>query len=198
MALQTQEKQTYQSIQKVKTFTPPSCDKKFVFAQLCKNIENACIKARRYKLTAKEVIIFLRTQDFRDHGLQVRLTRANNFPNEIIKTIEPAFDRLFAPNTPYRSTGAWLLKLEEQKIAQQDLFGESLKIEKMTRLFASVDKIKQKYGKHTLFLGSSFLAHKAGQHAGERGDLPQRKINLLPGETARKRLDIPMFMQEVK
>src|SRR5207249_3703798 len=46
-----------------------SSDQAFVFAQLGKNIENACIKARKYKLAAQRVVIFLRTQQFRDTGL---------------------------------------------------------------------------------------------------------------------------------
>jgi hypothetical protein len=41
----------------VKTFTPASADRALVYAQLAKNIENACIKVRR-------VVIFLRTQAF--------------------------------------------------------------------------------------------------------------------------------------
>jgi hypothetical protein len=41
-----------------------------VYAQLVKNLENACVKARRYKLAAQRVLIFLRTQDFRD-GLNI-------------------------------------------------------------------------------------------------------------------------------
>jgi len=36
------EHETYYTIQKVKTFTPASSDRAFVFAQLSKNIENAC------------------------------------------------------------------------------------------------------------------------------------------------------------
>jgi hypothetical protein len=36
--LQLKEKTTYATIQKVKTFTPPSSDKAFVFSQLSKNI----------------------------------------------------------------------------------------------------------------------------------------------------------------
>jgi len=39
------EHETYYTIQKVKTFTPASRDRAFVFAQLAKNIENACIRA---------------------------------------------------------------------------------------------------------------------------------------------------------
>jgi hypothetical protein len=35
------------------------------------------------------------------------------------------------------------------------------------------------------------------QHLGERGDTPQCKESLLKGETARKRLAIPMFMGTV-
>jgi hypothetical protein len=45
--------------------------------------------------------------------------------------------------------------------------------------------------------GASFLAHKSAQHDGERGHLPERTLELFPGESARKRLGIPMFMGKV-
>jgi len=195
--LQTQEKHDYQTIQKVKTFTPSSNERRFVFSQLSKNIENACIKARRHKLAAKGIIIFLRTQDFRDFGIEVRFSHATHFPNEIVKTMEPAFDRVFNGSFLYRSTGAVLLKLEEYKTIQPDLFGAALKIEDMEKLYENVDMVNRKFGKHTVFLGSSFWANKFSQHLGERGDIPKRKQNLLKGETTRKRLGIPMFMGEV-
>ncbi len=57
--------------------------------------------------------------------------------------------------------------------------------------------MRRKYGKHTLFLGTSFLANQFGQHLGERGDIPKRKETLLKGETARRRLGIPMFVADV-
>src|SRR5262249_42267310 len=95
LPLDTQAKATYQSIQKMKTFTPPSDDRRFVFAQLAKNIENAAMKARRYQLAPRSVVIFLRTQDYRDVGLEVGLSRPTAFPNEIIGAVEPAFDALF-------------------------------------------------------------------------------------------------------
>ena len=83
LPLITAEKATYQSIQKVKTFTPPSADRAFVFAQLAKNIENASMKARKYKLAARRAFIFLKTQHFRYHGIEVRFSRATPFPHEI-------------------------------------------------------------------------------------------------------------------
>lgn len=94
--LVTSEHDTYYSIQKVKTFTPPSSDKAFVFAQLAKNIENACMKARKYKLAAQGVVIFLRTQQFQDLGLEVDLSGPTQFPNDIIRAVTPAFEELFA------------------------------------------------------------------------------------------------------
>jgi hypothetical protein len=62
---------------------------------------------------------------------------------------------------------------------------------------AEFNTLREKYGKHTVFLGASFLAHTHAQHDGERGHLPERQHQLLPGETTRKRLGIPMFLGEV-
>jgi DNA polymerase-4/DNA polymerase V len=197
LPLITEEKATYFSIQKVKTFTPPSGDRAFVFAQLSKNIENACIKARQYKLAAKGVVIFLKTQQFRVQGLEVRFSRATPFPQEILKTIAPAFAHLFRAGEEYRATGVILLKLEEDIMVQLDLFGETLRAEKFSRVYQAVDHVREKYGKHTLFLGTSYLAHKFGHHLGDRGDEPQRKQQLFKGETKRKRLAIPMFMGKI-
>ena len=194
LPLITAEKATYYSIQKVKTFTPPSADRAFVFAQLSKNIENACIKARKYKLAAKGTCIFLKTQQFRYHGVDVRFSRATPFPQEMIKVIEPAFAQLFRSGEEYRATGVVLIKLEADEMVQLDLFGETLRAERFSRVYQAIDHMREKYGKHTVFLGSSFLAHKFGQHLGERGDEPQRKQQLFKGETKRKRLGIPMFM----
>jgi hypothetical protein len=36
------------------------------------------------------------------------------------------------------------------------------------------------------------------QHAGRRGDAPERTRQLFKGETTRQRLAIPMFMGEIK
>jgi hypothetical protein len=181
----------------VKTFTPPSGNRDVVFAQLAKNIENACIKLRKYQLATERVLIFLRSQDFRDTGLEMDLSGPTSFPNDILRVVSPAFDNLFAPSTLYRATGVILCKLSEAYYGQLDLFGETIRLQRLSNLYESVDTLREKYGKHTVFLGASFLAHQSAQHDGERGHVPERKLDLLPGETARKRLGIPMFMGEV-
>lgn len=190
----TEEKSTYHSIQKVKTFTPPSQDRTFVFSQLSKNIENACIKARKYKLAAKRAVIMLKTQAFRMQWVEVRLSRITAFPQDIIKAIEPAFTQLFQSQEAYRATGVVLTKLEEDTMVQLDLFGEVVRAEKLSRVYQAVDLMRERYGKHTVFLGSSLLAHQFAQHIGARGDEPQRRRQLFKGETKRQRLGIPMLM----
>ncbi len=189
-------RESYQSMQKFKTFTPPSSDKNFVFAQLCKNIENACIKARRYNLFTENIYIVLRTQKFAQSFVEIKLERPTHLPGNIIKRVRPFFDQLFQPNTLYRATGVGLLDLGPAG-AQMDLFGHEINHEKMERVYKSADKVSAKYGKHTLFLGTSFLAHKFGAHLGQRGDTPRRHRELLPGETSRRRLNLPMLFADV-
>jgi len=196
--LVTGEHDTYHTLQKVKTFTPASGNRDVVFAQLAKNIENACIKLRKYQLAIERVLIFLRSQDFHDTGLEIDLSGPTSFPNDILRVVSPAFDDLFAPGTLYRATGVILCKLSEAYYGQLDLFDEVIRLQRLSYLYESVDTLREKYGKHTVFLGASFLAHTHAQHDGERGHLPERQQALLPGETGRKRLGIPLFMGDVR
>lgn len=45
-----EEKSSYASISKMKTFASPTNDPEYLFSHLLRNLESACIKARRYKL----------------------------------------------------------------------------------------------------------------------------------------------------
>jgi hypothetical protein len=85
-----------------------------------------------------------------------------------------------------------------QYYGQLDLFREVVRMQRLSNLYESVDALSGKYGRHTLFLGASLPAHLHAQHAGERGEFPERHITLLPGETPRKCLGIPMPMEDVK
>ncbi len=197
LELECEAKTSYASIQKVKTFMPASGDETFVFSQLSKNMENATMKARRYNLAPRGVIIYLRTQDFKSAGIEVKLSRRTAIPNELIEAIRPGFKQVYRPGTLYRATGVVLVNLEDDSVAQLDLFGAALKTMEMKKVYEGVDKMRAKYGKHTLYLGSSHLAQSSAQHGEDRGDEPLRKRVLLKGETKRRRLGIPMFMGKV-
>jgi DNA polymerase IV len=160
--LETEPKTTYASIQKVRTFTPPSSDESYVFGQLSRNIENACAKARRYQLAAKAAIVFLRTQDYRHLGLDVALSRPTNLAHQLVDVVRPQFGRIFTPSLDYRMTGVVLLKLQTETDRQLDLFGETLRAERVRQVYTAVDAVNQKYGKYTVYLGVELSGHYPG------------------------------------
>ena len=193
----TETKSSYQSISKARTFTPPSTDETFVFAQLSKNLENACIKARRYKLAPARLIAFLLQQDFRSNGVEIKLTRPTAYPVELFGPLRQAFRQLYRSGTPYRQTGVVLAGLVPEDTVQYSLFDDTAKIEKMGRIYSSLDEIAEKFGKHAIQHASSLPTKLQAQHEGERGDVPVRKGLLFKGETKRQRLKLPMLHVKV-
>jgi DNA polymerase-4 len=189
----TESKSSYQSISKAKTFTPASQDETFVFAQLSKNLENACIKARRYRLAAARLVVFLRKQDFTSSGVELKLSRPSAYPAELFKPLREGFQRLYRPATPYRQTGVVLAGLAPEAEVQYTLFDDTAKIEKMARIYECVDDLSGKFGKHTLRHAASLPTAVQAQHEGERGDTPNRRERLLKGENKRQRLGLPML-----
>lgn len=190
-------KDDYKSIMKGKTFTPPSSDKEFIWAQLVRNIESACIKARRHHLTAKKLIVFLRKQTFQTYGSEIKLTRPSVYPGEITDFAKETFDRLYCEGVLYRSTGIVLASLAVDDKIQYSLFDDVVKIEKVRQLYSAADEISGKFGKHAVHLASSLPVTAFAQHLGDRGDVVQRKKELLKGETKRKRLGLPYLFIKV-
>lgn len=189
----TESKSGYQSVSKAKTFTPPSTDEAFVFAQLAKNLENACIKARRYRLAATRLVLFLRRQDFTSTGVEIKLTRPTAFPAELFGVLREGFQRLFRADAPYRQTGVVLAGLVAEEGIQYTLFDDTAKIEKMARVYEAMDELARKFGKHTLLHAASLATKLQAQHEGDRGDVPQRKGKLFKGENKRQRLGLPLL-----
>ena len=73
----------------------------------------------------------------------------------------------------------------------------SLRAARIRHVYEAVDQLDAKYGKHTVFLGSSFTAMQDKQHTGERAELPRRRQMLRKGEGARKRVGIPLLGEVV-
>lgn len=189
----TESKSTYQSIGKTKTFTPPSSDDVFIFAQLSKNLENACIKARRYRLAATRLMVFLRKQDFIDGGVEIRLDSPTAYPAQLFEALKKGFSALYRKKVMYRQTGVVLGGLVPEDGIQHTLFDDIARIEKMTRIYTTVDQLSQRFGKHTIQHGSSLPTKLQMQHEGERGDVPERKVDTFRGENKRQRLGVPML-----
>jgi DNA polymerase-4/DNA polymerase V len=194
LGLATEPKTTQASIQKFKTFTPPSTDRAFIIAQLSRNIENACIKARRYTMAARDIVFILRTQQFQHAAVEVRLAQPTSVPGPIIDAALTALPQLYRAGIEYRATGVVFAGMVTDDSTQPDLFGAHVAVERLRRIFESADAMDDHYGKHTVYVGTSHLAQVHAQHDGERGHLPGRKTDLFKGETTRQRLAIPMLM----
>ncbi len=158
-AIKTEEKTHYATISKSRTFAATT-QKDLIFSELVKNLENACIKARTYKLSAKKLVVMLKTQKFEIAAIDVCLSRASAYPSEIVTVARVLFDQLYKPGTLYRTTGITLGSLNEDNSIQATLFEEPIKLTKMKEIYATVDKLSTKFGRHTVHLGVSNAAHK--------------------------------------
>lgn len=186
-------KSSYQSISKARTFTPPSQDETFIFGQLTKNLEAACIKARRYQLSATRLVVLLRQQDFRDSGIELKLSRPTAYPADLFTALHEGFRKLYRVRVPYRQTGIVLAGLVKQESVQYSLFDDTTRIEKMENVYRAVDLISEKFGKYTVHHASSLPAKLQARHEGARGDAPARTKDLFNGENNRQRLGLPVL-----
>ena len=193
LPVRSEAKRDYKSISKGKTFTPPSTNKDFIFAQFSKNLENACIKARRYGLAATRLTLLLRRQDFSDIGTEVKISRPSAFPAELFEALRSGFSHIFEAGIPYRSTTVVLAGLISPGPAQYSLFDDVIRIEKISKIYEALDMASKKFGKHTLCHGSSLPTKTIAQHEGERGDASRRSTKLFKGENKRQRLGLPLL-----
>ncbi len=190
----TEEKSSYLTISKCKTFTSPSLEREFVYAKLIRNLESAFIKLRRHKLRARLLAVALRTQDFGQDGLEAALNRATASTQEAVPLVRELFTRLFREGVLYRATYLVLGRLESDAQEQYELFEDRVRIEKLQAASRVVDEVNGSLGKHKVSLASSLYLEQHKKTA--RDQLPWRKTHLLEGETARQRLNLPRL--EVK
>ena len=185
-----EKKTTYASISKTKTFAPPTSDRTYLYAQLLRNLESACIKARRYGLAPRKIVSFLKTQNFDTEGSEMRLDRPSAYPVEIAPVLREQFEILYRQGELYRATGIVLADLVSTDVTQYSLFENPLKAEKIKDLYEAMDNLSNKYGKHTLHLGASHLLEVRGK--GKRGSPTVREQTRLYGETRRRHLGLPL------
>ncbi|MDQ5985103.1 MAG: Protein UmuC [Syntrophus sp. SKADARSKE-3] len=186
-----EEKKTYASISKMKTFAPPTGNKDYLYAHLMRNLESACIKARRYQLAARKIVAILRKQNFEDAGCEIKLSRPSSYPLELSDVLQGIFADIFKEKELYRATGIILLDLRPDTPLQLSLFEDPLRADKIVKAYGAIDEINQKYGKHAVHLGASHPIEVLGK--GKRGEATVREQTRLWGETKRKHLGLPIL-----
>ena len=188
-------KSVYASISKTRTFAPATTDADYLFAQLLRNLESACIKARRYRLAPQRDRPLLKTENFSCWGGEVRLNRPSSYPLELSGPLRAAFHDLYRPGTRCRATGVVLMELGPDMPVQFSLFDDALKAEKVRSLYEVVDEISRRFGKHSLHLGGSHDMEVVGK--GKRGVPTARETTRLFGETKRRHLGLPVWHGKV-
>jgi len=182
------------SIMKTHTFRPTH-DREAIFAELSKNVEAACIKARRHKVKAKALSFYLKTQEFTYFGRQLDLPVALDDPSELLRLIGYEFDEVYDPLVLYRASGITLRSLSIEGTMTRDLFGTQEAVDAKNEMkLAAVDRLNQRYGRHTVFLASSLTAvHTREDSLKKRGARHAR----MPVEARKKTIDIP-FLGKVR
>ncbi len=151
----TEEKTSYASISKTRTFSPASSNKTTVYAELIRNLEGACSKARFHGLVAKRITIFLKTQQFTTVALEACLTRASAYPKDITAIAHQLFDSLYKNTVQYRATGIVLSDLQENTSIQQSLFESPVELQRLQHVYDAVDNLTRKFGSKTIHLAAS-------------------------------------------
>jgi len=173
----TGSKRKFVSISKTRTFTKPSRDRGYILSRLIKNIENACVVARRHGREARKVSFFLKGQarlpspmasgtggqDFRFRTFEVKLDTATNLPSVLSNIVRDNFSTMYKDGVIYRATGVTLSDIRPLRPERQtELFGGDVQVTKMFGAFKVVDDIAKRFGKHTLHLASTLGQHTRG------------------------------------
>lgn len=179
------------SIMKGKTFSAPSTNRDYIYAKLIRNIESAFIKLRRHQMRMQEICVYLRQKEYDERGISMQLDRSTSNAMEIMPYVSVMFNRLYVEDVEYRSTTVVLSRLESDTARQLGLFEDRVRIERMREIVQVIDRINNRYGKHRIFLGPGLAL--AGIETNDRDEPCWRKLNLLPGETKRRRIRIPLL-----
>lgn len=148
-------KTTYSSIQKTRSFHPQTNDKTFLLSELSKHVEDACAKARHYKLVPTKVSFLLKTKDFKIVTSTFSLPTPTNVPEIIIQLVYEKFSEIHERGVLYRTTGIVLQNLSLNHFVQQDFFGNTDRVNKFELIHDQIDMLENKFGKHMVYLAST-------------------------------------------
>jgi nucleotidyltransferase/DNA polymerase involved in DNA repair len=155
MKLNPETKVDYVSIQKTETFHPTTNSKEFLLTELSVHTEDACNKARYYRLAPKKISFFLKSQKLEYFHCSFSLSIPTNTPEIIIKLVEEKFNEIYRAGVMYRATGITLQNLSHNNTKQMDLFGETNKVDKLESIYKELDKLEEKFGKRVVHLAST-------------------------------------------
>lgn len=132
-------------------------DKSFVWDHLMMNFERAYERLIDKNLETNDIIITFRDKERRVFGLDKRLGRHTQRKNEIVEIMSTLFEKVYSPDTLYRTTGVIFTGLEQHTPKQYSLeeqwyIAELMRDQKLEKIINGINK---KFGRSTLTRGGS-------------------------------------------
>lgn len=140
------------SIQNTRSFPNFTSDANYIKNALNMHIHTSCSRLRYLKGRCSAVSIMLRTKDFNIYWDKKKLRMPTNFELDISKVALELFEKIYVPNTLYRSCGVTIEGLDFNTEEQLPLFTEA-KVKNCEKLGQSIDKLEKKFGKNIVKTG---------------------------------------------
>ena len=148
--------ETDKSISATRSFNHnKTSDKGFVLEHLLMNFERAYERLIDKNLETNHIVITFRDKERRVFGLDKKLERHTQRKNDIIETISTLFEKVYSPETIYRTTGVIFTGLEKNTpkqytLEEQSYIQELVKDQKLEQIINGINK---KFGRRTLTRG---------------------------------------------
>ncbi len=140
-------KREYKSITRSQTVTPATHDKTLLWARLLTHVEDCFFKARNYSYAVKRISLYLKSQDFHHHAIEIKLTEPTSYPMVIRRELKEGFEKIYRKNIAYRATGATIHDFCENTKKQTSLFFSDPVFEKKAKsIYPIVDAKKVDFG----------------------------------------------------
>jgi DNA polymerase-4/DNA polymerase V len=180
LALDLEPKRRYDSMMKGRTFSPPSSDRRVVYAEALRNMGMLFCRLRRHEHLAREMGLCLRLKDYTSQSASAPLPHTTGCDCEVTGILKSLFASLFVEGLTYRSTLIWLGGLIPECYRQLDLFEETPLRHSYQNLGNAVDGLNRRYGQETV-APATLLDRKLKPHH-KRDAAPERYNTLMRGE----------------
>ncbi len=181
--------ETPHSVQRTRTFTPPTTDVRVLWAQLSRNVEEACASVRRDGLIPARASFFIKSQDFRYRGAETKLQFPSDVPQDVLRALREPFLKQYQNGIRYRASGVTLFAFRSEDSLQLDLWDRQQEVRKTSRVYEATDRLAKKYGRQVVSLASSMRGRGSSRTAEE---IAYQNRFQIPG-TGSKHLPLPVL-----
>ena len=143
------------TIQATRSLSKGTFDPTLLFSEISRNVETACIHLRESGLLTNSIHVFYRIYGEGRESRGTDLAFYTDDPRIILKAVKTLTDKIFKPNTRYKSTGITLLNLKSESNIQSDLFGNQNNHLNNHSYLKVIDNLNRKFGPWSVMHASS-------------------------------------------